>query len=211
MSTFFQSIFEAFLSPLGLLALATLDSSMLFFLPVAVDAAVIILSARYSELFWVFPLLATTGSLVGASITFWIGRKIGENSLEIWVPKARLQRIRSKLKDKGAIALAVPALMPPPFPLTPFVLACGAFNVSKLRFFPMLGFMRFLRFGTVSVLGLLYGRRIVRVLESDVFKGIVTFFILIALAGTAYTTYRLVVTTRSYRRRGRASGAEKTA
>src|SRR5262245_62050932 len=107
MSTFFQSIFTAFLSPWGLLALATLDSSMLFFLPVAVDAAVIILSARYSEMFWVFPILATTGSVVGASITFWTGRKIGENSLEIWVPKARLQRIRSKLKDKGAIALAV--------------------------------------------------------------------------------------------------------
>jgi len=215
MYTFFQSIFAAFLSPSGLFALAALDSSMLFFLPIAVDAAVIVLSARHAEMFWVFPLLATAGSLVGASITFWIGQKIGENSLEVWVSKARLQSIRSKLKDKGAIALAVPAIMPPPFPLTPFILACGAFSVSKLRFFLMLGFMRFLRFGIVSVLGWLYGRRIVRIMESNVFQGVIAFFILVAMVGTAYTAYRLIKTTRSYRRGrtpgGKKSGAKRTA
>ena len=199
MSELFAWIFRLFLSPLGLVGLAALDSSMLFFLPAAVDTAVVILSARHNELFWIFPVLATTGSLVGASVTFWIGGKIGENSLEYWVSKGRLERVRCKIKSKGAIALAIPALMPPPFPLTPFILACGALSVSTKRFFITFGLMRLLRFGIVSMLGLVYGRRILTILESDIFKGGIAFFFLVALAGTAYTAYRVIVTTRTYR------------
>ncbi len=41
MMAFFQYLFRLFLSPLGLVGLAALDSSMLFFLPIAVDAAVV--------------------------------------------------------------------------------------------------------------------------------------------------------------------------
>src|SRR6185503_1097696 len=108
MTAFFQSLFGLFLSPIGLVGLAALDSSMLFFLPIAVDAALIILSARNSETFWVFPFLATIGSLIGTAMTFWIGCKIGEKSLDNWIPKQRLERVRRKIKDKGAIALAIP-------------------------------------------------------------------------------------------------------
>lgn len=211
MTAFFEWIFRAFLSPLGLVGLAALDSSMLFFLPGSVDAAVVILSARHQEMFWIFPILATAGSLAGASVTFWIGRKIGENSLEYWVSKRRLDRVRCKIKDKGAIALAVPALMPPPFPLTPFILACGALSVSATRFFITLGLMRLVRFGAVSVLGWIYGRRILAVLDSSIFQGIMAFLILLALVGSAYTAYRLIVTTRSYRSRGTGSGTTKHA
>ena len=211
MTAFFQSLFSLFLSPIGLVGLAALDSSMLFFLPIAVDAALVILSARHPETFWVFPILATIGSLIGTAVTFWIGGKIGENSLDNWIPKKRLEQVRCKIKDKGAIAMAIPALMPPPFPLTPFVLACGAFSVSRPRFFITFGLMRILRFGAVSVLGWVYGRRLLKVFESDIFKGIIAGFILVALIGTAYTTYRLIVTTRSHRGRRKAAGGAKDA
>jgi membrane protein YqaA with SNARE-associated domain len=207
---FFEYLFRFFLSPIGLVGLAALDSSMLFFLPIAVDAAVVILSARHHDTFWTFPLLATVGSLIGASVTFWIGCKISENSLENWVSKRRLERVRGKIKDRGAVALAVPALMPPPFPLTPFILACGAFSVSKPRFFVTFGLMRIVRFGAVSILGWIYGRRILAALESNVFKGIMALFIASALVGTAYTTYRVIVTTRTPHR-GKTSSATKDA
>ena len=35
------------------------------------------------------------------------------------VPSRRLDRLKCKVNEKGAIALALPALLPPPFPLTP--------------------------------------------------------------------------------------------
>ena len=210
MMAFFEYLFRLFLSPLGLVGLAALDSSMLFFLPIAVDAAVVILSALHHDTFWAFPLLATVGSLIGASVTFWIGCKIGENSLEHWVSKRRLERVRCKIKNKGAVALAVPALMPPPFPLTPFILACGAFSVSKPRFFVMFGLMRIVRFGVVSILGWIYGRRILTVLESNIFKGIMAVLIVAALVGTAYSTYRVIASTR-IRRQGKPSATKDAA
>jgi len=200
MTEFFQSLFQIFLSPLGLVALAALDSSMLFFLPMAVEAAVVILSARHPYLFWAFPLLATAGSMIGASITFWMGQKIGEKSLEHWIPTRKLETLRCRIKDKGAIALAVPALLPPPFPLTPFVLTCGALEVNRNRFFLTLGSLRLLRFGIVGILGRLYGPQVLTWLESTAFKGIVIGFVVLALAGTTFTVYKYVVSTRNHRR-----------
>src|SRR3954471_10185817 len=126
MNSLFKSLFAFFLTWWGAFLLGALDSSMLFFLPLGIDTVVIYLAARNRDLFWVYPLLATTGSLAGAAVTFWIGVKGGEHGLERLVSGKRLERMRCKVRDSGAIALAVPALMPPPFPLTPFILTCGA-------------------------------------------------------------------------------------
>src|SRR5262245_33455471 len=107
---------------------------MLFFLPFGIDTVVIYLAARDRELFWVYPILATAGSVVGAAVTYWIGMKVGEVGLERLVSKRRLERVRCRVRDSGAIAMAVPALLPPPFPLTPFILTCGALQVDWWRF-----------------------------------------------------------------------------
>jgi membrane protein YqaA with SNARE-associated domain len=194
MPNFVQDLFHLFLSPIGLVLLAMLDSSMLFFMPMAVDTTVVILAARTPRLFFIFPLLATAGSLAGSAVTFWIGSKIGETSVENWVP----QRIQETIRCKGAIALAVPALLPPPFPLTPFVLACGALSVSRSRFFITMGVMRLLRFGTLSLLGRLYGRRILTILQAQAVKTVVGLLFALALTGTAYTIYRLAQKTRRH-------------
>jgi len=199
MHGFFGSVFSWFLSPVGLIALSALDSSMLFFLPAATDMGVIILTARHPHLVWAFPILATSGSLVGAYVTFWLGRKIGENSLACWVSERRLKLVQQKVKTKGAIALALPGLMPPPFPLTPFILVCGALKVNKVKFFLTLGSARLVRFGLAAVLARIYGRRIIRLLESDQFQAIVAGSIVIAFLGTAYSIYRLIQTTRKHR------------
>src|SRR5678816_3719352 len=93
MHKFFSSLFLLFLSPAGLVVLAALDSSMAFFLPTAVEAAEIILIARNRELVWLFPILATAGSLAGAFVTFFIGVRIGEQGLGHWLSKGKLQSV----------------------------------------------------------------------------------------------------------------------
>src|SRR5262245_38236692 len=119
MQKFFASIFGMFLSPWGLVVLAALDSSMFFFLPMAVEAAVVILTARHRELVWLFPILAAAGSVAGAALTFMIGSKVGDEGLTRWVPERRLKGIQQRIKQKGAIALGSAGLLPPPFPLAP--------------------------------------------------------------------------------------------
>ena len=184
MTGFFASIFGFFLTWWGAFLMAALDTSMLFFLPFGIDAVVIFLAARNEELFWLYPLLATAGSLTGAAITFWVGRKAGSAGLERMVPGKRLERLKCKVNEKGAVALAVPALLPPPFPLTPFILTCGALDVNRWRFFVTFGIVRLLRFGTEAVLARLYGRGVLAVLQSEPFQMAIIAFVVVALLGT---------------------------
>jgi membrane protein YqaA with SNARE-associated domain len=183
-TNFFYSIFGFFLTWWGAFLMAALDTSMLFFLPFGIDAVVIFLSARDEDLFWVYPILATAGSLTGAAVTFWIGRKAGGSGLERLVPGKRLERLKCKVNEHGAVAMAIPALLPPPFPLTPFILTCGALDVSRWRFFGTFGVVRLLRFGAEAVLARMYGRGILRVLQSEPFQMVVIGFVVVALVGT---------------------------
>jgi membrane protein YqaA with SNARE-associated domain len=181
---FFQTIFSFFLTWWGAFMIAALDATMLFFLPFGVDAVVIYMAARDEQLFWLYPMMAAAGSVTGAAITYWIGKKIGEVGLERYVPERRLERVRGRVRESGAIAMAVPALMPPPFPLTPFVLTCGALKVNPWRFFAVFGAMRLVRFGAEASLALVYGRRILRILQSDAFQMVVGGFVVVAILGT---------------------------
>jgi membrane protein YqaA with SNARE-associated domain len=192
MRGFFASIFAYFLSPFGLLALAALDMSMLFFLPFAVDAGVIILTARRPEAAVLYVALATAGSLLGGAVTFWIGRRAGEHGLERLVSKRRIDHIKRRVRDSGAIALAIPAMMPPPFPLTPFVLTCGALEVSRVRFFVTLGIVRLVRFGSEALLAVVYGRSILSWMKSDLFQAIVIGVMIVALVVTIAGIWALI-------------------
>jgi len=82
-------------------------------------------------------------------------------------------------------------LLPPPFPLTPFILTCGALAVDRTRFFLTFGAVRILRFGAEAALARIYGRRILRVLQSGPFQMVVAGFIVLALAGTVVSAVLL--------------------
>lgn len=191
MQRFFSSVFLLFLSPVGLVALAALDSSMIFFLPTAVEAAVVILTARNREMAWLFPLLATAGSVAGAVITLFIGAKIGEQGIRHWLPGKRLQSVQETIKKKGSLPLAMSGLMPPPFPLSAFVLACGALGVKKSKFLVAFGIARLIRFAIVATFAFFYGRWVLRIMESDRFQFVVVIFAAIIIVGTAFSIYRI--------------------
>ena len=160
----FQSLFHSLLSLPGLVGFAPLDSSVTSFMPLDVEAASAIFT--HPAIFWVFPFLATAGSMMGAAMTFWIGRKVGEKGLERWITPVVLERAKSAIKNKGAIALALPALLPPPFPLTPFVLACGALSVSTTPFFIALAGLRMLRFSIIAAVAWCYGTSILALFQT---------------------------------------------
>jgi len=198
---FTRHIIGLFASPGGIILLAALDSTLFFSLPFGIDAVVIILAARMRDTAWVVPLLATLGSVVGAAVTFWMGATIGDAGLERFVDAKRLKRVRRKVKDSGAITLAVLDLIPPPFPFTPFVLAAGALEVHASMFFSTLVACRLLRFGAEAYLATLYGRRILSWLDSDLFHDIVFGMIVLAAILTALSIVKLV---RSTRREGKS-------
>jgi len=205
MRSFLIGIFSSLMSWWGLWLIGALDSTIIFTLPLAVDIAVIILTSQNHEMFWLYPVIAMAGSLCGAAITYYMGRRIGEAELERFVSAGRLARVRKKLKSKGAVAIAFLDLVPPPFPFTAFIIAAGALKVSTYRFFFWLALTRLLRFGAEGVLAYYYGRHIINWLKSDTFEYIAAFMVAVALLGTALGTIQLIRTTRGSRPQRRAA------
>lgn len=183
MRAFFFSILGYFLSPLGLVVMGALDASMVFFLPLGIDFVVIVLAARKPEWFWLYALLATLGSVAGAAGTYWVGRKAGERGLTRFVSPRRLKRVKARV-DRGVFVVAALALIPPPFPFTPFVLASGAFGMNPWAFFPALAAVRAFRFAVEAALASYYGSGLLRMMKTSAFETGVGAFIALAVIGT---------------------------
>ena len=197
MRSFTRWIIALCATPLGVVVLAALDSTLFFSLPFGIDAVVVLLSARLDELAWTVPLLATGGSLAGAWLTFWMGRKIGEKGLDDYVEAKRLNIARKKIENGGAVALAVLDLIPPPFPFTAFLLVAGALDVDARLFFVTLTVARIIRFGVEAALAVIYGQRILGWMESDLFHSVVAVFTFLAFALTALSMIKLIRSTRT--------------
>lgn len=184
MRSLFQSLLGYFLTPGGLIVMGALDSSLIFFLPLGIDFAVIALAARKPDLFWLYAILAAAGSLAGAVLTFWIGSKVGDHGLTRLIKPSRLERVRRRVSDHAAAGVAGLGLIPPPFPFTAFVLVAGALNLNRWSFFTTLGAVRLARFAAEAGLAAIYGRRILAWMESTTFQAIVGTLIVLAVGGT---------------------------
>jgi membrane protein YqaA with SNARE-associated domain len=199
MSDVFAGLFRLFLTPVGLPVLAALDSTIIFFFPFGLDLALVLVTARNTSLAWLYPLIATAGSVVGAAATYWLGRKIGEHGVERFVDSRRVERVKKRIGHKTAISSGFLAVIPPPFPFTPFILIAGALDVSFRRFILAFAAARVIRLGAISWLAVIYGRQIVGWMESDAFEMIVGAFIVMALTGTAYSAWHVIRASRKTR------------
>ena len=152
-------------------------------MPFGVDALVIVLAAKYADVFWIFPPLAAAVSLTAAALTYWVGRTAGYAGLPRLVPSHYLERLRSRISKTGAGALAIAAVLPPPFPLTAFLLTCGALDVDRRRFFLVFGLLRLLRFSGAALLARQYGDRVLDVLSTNEIR--MAMMVLVAVGATA--------------------------
>lgn len=205
----FFTTFGFLLSWWGAFLVAALDSSLVFVLPFGVDALIIYLAARNRDTYWIYPLVMTAGSAVGAAVTFWAGVKIGDRELPKFVSERHLDRLRQRVRNAGAGTLALSALLPPPFPLTPFVLVCGALEVNRRLFFSVFAAMRLIRFSVEAWLAHWQGVRILKVLQSDLFKTVVIGLAVVAVAGTVGSAVVLWRQTRGGPPRPRPDADEK--
>jgi membrane protein YqaA with SNARE-associated domain len=200
MKSLFYSLLSYFLTPGGLLVLAALDSSVVFFLPLGIDFVLIILTARKPDLFWLYAMLATTGSIAGAAGTFWIGRKIGEAGLNRLVKASTLRRVEKRVGDSAAMSVAALGLIPPPFPFTAFVLVSGACRVNPWTFLSTLAGVRLVRFAFEAGLARRYGRGILSWMQSRTFTAVVIALTALAIIGTIVSAIAVFRSIRSDRR-----------
>ena len=171
--------------------LAALESTVFFWFPFGVDAAVILLVARNEDRTWLYPLIATAGSVTGTALTLWMGKKVGETGISRYVPQQRLKAVKAKVKKKGAVAIALLGIIPPPFPFTPFVLASGALKMNIPRVLAALTVVRLARFGVEAMVAARFGRLAIRWLNSDAMQFVVGGLVVLAVTGTAVMLWGL--------------------
>jgi membrane protein YqaA with SNARE-associated domain len=147
------------LGGIGLIPLGLLDNSGLP-LPGSMDIAVILLSARGKHLWFYYAAMATIGSLLGGFITYRLARKGGQQALTKRFPKQRVENALKTFERWGFAAIVVPALLPPPLPLVPFLIAAGAMQYSLTRFLTALTVGRLVRYTFLAFLGATYGDQI---------------------------------------------------
>lgn len=188
----------------GLFLLGVLDSSFLM-LPFANDIAVIVLVSLHHGRFLLYVLAATLGSLVGCYILFLIGHAGGESFLRTHISAQRFDSLQKAVSHKGPFLLAVPAIIPPPFPFSAFVLGAGALEVPRNAFLGMLALMRALRFFVEALAALYWGRGIVAWMQTPFFLNFIRVLMGLAILASAYSVYHLVRTTRTH---GRAAPAQ---
>jgi membrane protein DedA with SNARE-associated domain len=148
------------LGPVGEIALGIADASVIP-TPGSLDILIILLVAGTPQHWWIFVIAATIGSAIGAYITYGIGLKGGEEGLAKRIPEKKLKKVYRWSEKYGVGAVAVPALLPPPFPLSPFLLAAGVLKVPRTKFLAAYSGGRLVRYGIVALLGRLYGKALI--------------------------------------------------
>lgn len=158
------------LGALGFIPLGLLDSSVIP-LPGSMDVLTILLASRTDEWWWwiYYAVMATTGSVLGAYVTYRLGRKGGEKALEKRFSERRLKRIYKLFGRWGFASIAIPAMLPPPIPLVPFVLVAGAMQYSVKKFLTAMVIGRIIRYTILAFLGGHYGRKMLPFLSEHVY------------------------------------------
>lgn len=192
---------------MGLFVVSVIDSSIIPLpLPGSTDLLLILLVANRANPV-LSALAAITGSILGGYFTWSAGAKGGEAAMHRYLPKRFARRLSGWVEKNGTLAVTTSALLPPPFPLMPFLLAAGALGVSRKKFFISFSLARVFRYSLIAWLAEIYGRTLVRAFRHYLsgWSTIILWIYLSALVlGILYGVWK-------FRREGRRTGAPQAA
>jgi membrane protein YqaA with SNARE-associated domain len=141
----------------GLFLVAIVDSSFVPLpIPGVTDIMLILYAAGHAN-----PILlvaiATLGSAIGGGLSHAAGQAGGMAFLEKHVPTRILTRVTSWMETHAILSVSLPAILPPPMPLSPFVLAAGAVCMSRKKFMAAFTLSRLARHSIAVWIGIRYG------------------------------------------------------
>jgi len=129
----------------GLFLVAMVDSSFVPLpIPGMTDIMLVLYAAQHSNP-WLLIAIATTGSALGGLFSHKVGQSGGMAFIEKRIPKRIFKKVTTWMESHAILAVALPAILPPPMPLSPFVLAAGALNMSRKKFMITFTSSRFAR------------------------------------------------------------------
>jgi membrane protein YqaA with SNARE-associated domain len=117
----------------GLILLGLADNSLIP-LPGSVDVFVILLAAHRREWWPYYAFMATVGAVIGGYLTYRLAEKGGEETLERRVGKQQAQKVYKRFAKRGFITVFIGSILPPPFPMVPFLMAAGVLQYPRQKF-----------------------------------------------------------------------------
>jgi membrane protein YqaA with SNARE-associated domain len=150
----------------AMILIGALDSSLLS-LPEINDYLVIARCFAHPRAVVFFPLFASIGSVLGCLLLYTILKRGGVAVLHRKFKLEHVQRVERVYARFGILALAVPALLPPPMPFKIFVATAGALQFPRRRFLLTILIARSVRYYTEGILAVYYGERVLRFLRDN--------------------------------------------
>jgi membrane protein YqaA with SNARE-associated domain len=157
----FTAAIEAFALSIGgpgLFIIAFLDSSFLSF-PEVNDLLIVLLVINNPERMVFYATMSTLGSIAGCLALYFVGRKGGDALVRKRFKGGTVERAADLMRKYGAMALIVPALLPPPAPFKIFVLMGGVANIPLKTFIWAIALGRGVRYFGEGLLAVFYGQR----------------------------------------------------
>ena len=151
-----------------MILIGALDSSLLS-LPEINDDLVIARCYTHPETAFIFPLFPAIGSVLGCLLLYTILRRGGRAVLHRRFQMDHVLRVERAYARFGILALAIPALLPPPMPFKIFVATAGALQFPRRRFLLTIMLARSVRYYTEGTLAVFYGERVLRFLKDNGF------------------------------------------
>ena len=176
----------------GLFLISFLDSSILTF-PVINDLLLIELSIQRPVRMPLYAAMAMTGSVLGCLLLYYIAKKGGEAFFQRRAG-ARADAISYWVERNGFGGMLLTALLPPPVPFKPFVLAAAVFEVPVASFVSAIALARAIRYFGFGYLAIRYGNDAMPFLAQhklEVAAGVIAF------ALVSYGVSRLILRDRS--------------
>ena len=183
----------------SLILLGLADNSLIP-MPGSTDVVTILLAAHHRDMWVYYAIMATAGAVLGGYLTYRMARKGGKETLEKRFSKKKTAKVYAIFERWGFAAVAVPAILPPPFPIVPMLLAAGAMQYPTRKFLTALAVGRGIRFTILAYLGVHYGRHIVKFF-ARYYWPVLLVLIAFSVLGGLYGLFE-------YKRRQKTSGPE---
>jgi membrane protein YqaA with SNARE-associated domain len=184
----------------GLFFVSIIDSSFVPLpIPGVTDIMIVLFAAQKTNWFLLI-LLATAGSALGGYLSYQVGQSGGMSFLEKHIPPRIFKRVCDWMEKHAILSVALPALLPPPMPLSPFVLAAGALKMSRSKFMTTFTLSRAIRHSIAAFLGVHYGKQVLHLWNAFSQKWATTILIVIwsvILISCAIAFWKLYKTSRS--------------
>jgi len=183
-----------YLAAPAMIIIGALDSSLLS-LPEINDYLVIGRCIKNHSAVFYFPLFAATGSVLGCYLLYSIMRRGGQAVLRKRFSLDNIRRAERAYERFGFLAIAVPAVLPPPLPFKIFVATAGTLEYPRWKFLLTVMLARSLRYYVEGVLAVIYGRRVLLFMKDNglVIVSIVASLVLIGLVIYLFITRNRVI------------------